>query len=73
MKCVKIHPFGLDEKEFDDGFQPNLLDFVSDRFKIKKKMTDSDVSALKKIAKCQMQIWLKMRTRYWPKDPLILR
>ena len=56
MKCVKIHPFGLDEKESDDGFQPNLLDFVSDRFKIKKKMTDSDVSALKKIAKCQMQI-----------------
>ena len=56
MKCVKIHPFGLDEKEFDDGFQPNLLDFVSDRFKIKKKMTDSDVSALRKIAKCQMQI-----------------
>ena len=31
MKCVNIHRFGLDEKEFDDDFQPNLLDFVSDK------------------------------------------
>ena len=37
MKCVNIHPFDLDEREFGDGFQPKI-------------MTDYVVSVLKKIA-----------------------
>ena len=43
MKCVNIHPFDLDEKEFCDGFQPNLLGFSCDN---KKNMTDSAVGVL---------------------------
>ena len=41
MKCVNIHPFNLDEREFGDGFQPKI-------------MTDYVVSVLKKLLKYQI-------------------
>ena len=61
MKCVNIHSFDLDDKDFGDGFQPNLLDFTCHK---KKKVTDSVVSVLKKIAKISNTNIIKMLTDY---------
>ena len=47
MKYINTHPYDWDEKEFRDGFEPHLLDFVGGK---KKKMADSFVSVLKNIA-----------------------
>ena len=47
MKYINTHLYDRDEKEFRDRFEPHLLDFFGGK---KKKMTDSFVSVLKKIA-----------------------
>ena len=66
MKYVNIHHFDLNEKEFGDGFQSNLLDFTCDK---KKQMTDSVVGVLKKIAKISNTDLVKNANGLWTNRP----
>ena len=67
MKCVSTHPFDLDEKQFGDSFQQNLLDFAGDE---KKKMTDSVVGVLKRITEISNTNIIKNTDPLLTKRPL---
>ena len=41
LKCVNIHPFDLEEKEFGAVFEPNFPDFAGEK---KNQMTESAVN-----------------------------
>ena len=70
MNCVNIHPFDLEEKEFGAGFQPNSLNFATEK---KNQMTGSVAKMLKRIAEISNSDLVKNADGLLIKELLILK